>query len=492
MESYLFKKLPILELDKIKMNKDSSPNKIIILNSEKNKDLASTPSQNPSCISTSQEYQIESNKILKSINNKNNFMLFKNAFKDNNKEKIMQMLPKRYVNMKKAFSLEKKDLLTSENIFQSKMNPITSVTDKNNKIQNLKNINMKINNNFFRLFKSRKNNQNICKEKEEIFPIIKNYMPIETDQNIVRNKNSNNHYNLFTSQNEDMNLFYRDKLFNSLNKNKSQEKKIFVKIDNNNNYKNKINNDNNSHGIIQKNNNQKNVNNNNNNEVIPKIHSPKSNLKSLSNEKCLNKNNLRNLNIINSLKENKIPNFEDKIKSINKKNAKKKNKIKLGTSKGNILYINKDIKNNFKRKYTPNYDIKFSNNRLNTIQDKENNKFLFKKKIDLAEDEDIIGDSFKNELDIIISDVNNCKSEREKKMSNNRSKTIDNYKKKETIDKYEEDSFVSDEDDIKINIENYYDDSEEKNIPKEHEERINLIKKYTRPITSYGHGHVKN
>ena len=152
MESYLFKKLPILELDKIKINKDSSPNKII-LNSERNKDIATTPSQNPSCISTSQEYQIESNKILKLINNKNNFILFKNAFKDNNKEKIMQMLPKKYVNIKKAFSLEKKELLTSENIFQSKMNPIINITDKNNKFQNINNLNNKINNNFFRLFK---------------------------------------------------------------------------------------------------------------------------------------------------------------------------------------------------------------------------------------------------------------------------------------------------------------------------------------------------
>ena len=114
-------------------------------------------------------------------------------------------------------------------------------------------------------------------------------------------------------------------------------------------------------------------------------------------------------------------------------------------------------------------------------------KYYLKKKIDLAEDDDIIGDSFRNELNIIISDVNNCKSEREKKLFNNKSKTIDNYKKKETINKFEKESFESDEEDIKINIENYYDDSEEKNIPKEHEERINLIKKYTRPITSYGH-----
>ena len=45
-------------------------------------------------------------------------------------------------------------------------------------------------------------------------------------------------------------------------------------------------------------------------------------------------------------------------------------------------------------------------------------------------------------------------------------------------------------DDIKINLNlneiNYNDDSIEQNIPKEQEERINLIKKFNRPETSYG------
>ena len=42
-----------------------------------------------------------------------------------------------------------------------------------------------------------------------------------------------------------------------------------------------------------------------------------------------------------------------------------------------------------------------------------------------------------------------------------------------------------DDEEIKLNL-NYNDDSIEKNIPKEHEERINLIKNFNRPETSYG------
>ena len=59
MESYLYKKLPILEVNKIKENKESP--KVIILNSEKTKEI-------PLSITTNLENLSE---------NKNNYLLFK-------------------------------------------------------------------------------------------------------------------------------------------------------------------------------------------------------------------------------------------------------------------------------------------------------------------------------------------------------------------------------------------------------------------------------
>ena len=61
MESYKSKQLPYIETEKYIISKESP--KKILLNSEKIKDTNGTPSRVPSCISTSQEYQIENNVV---------------------------------------------------------------------------------------------------------------------------------------------------------------------------------------------------------------------------------------------------------------------------------------------------------------------------------------------------------------------------------------------------------------------------------------------
>lgn len=94
------------------------------------------------------------------------------------------------------------------------------------------------------------------------------------------------------------------------------------------------------------------------------------------------------------------------------------------------------------------------------------------KKIEKVDD-NVIGDSFREELNIIISDVNNCN----KYVQNNEIK-INDKKVDDSVEDYVED--------VKLNLNYNNDESMEKNIPKEHEERIKLIKKYNRPETSYG------
>ena len=86
-----------------------------------------------------------------------------------------------------------------------------------------------------------------------------------------------------------------------------------------------------------------------------------------------------------------------------------------------------------------------------------------------------IGDSFRDELNIIISDVNNCKKDN---LANNFN---DEYK----INDFKKDDSLESDEEIKLNL-NYNDDSIEKNIPKEQEEIINKLKQFNRPETSYG------
>ena len=186
--------------------------------------------------------------------------------------------------------------------------------------------------------------------------------------------------------------------------------------------------------------------------------------------------------------------FEDKISSINTKKTKSKNKIKFDITKVNNLFSNKEsaeIKDNFKRKNTPNYYIKFNNNKSKTIENKSNNKVnnkqLSKKKIETIEDD--ICDSFREELNIIITDVNNCNSNNER-VTSLRNKKTENKKDEKKEQNNDENISVESIEDINICINNYDDESEEKNIPKEEIERINLIKKFNRPKTSYNH--VKN
>lgn len=439
MESYLFKKLPILDKDKIKINKEAS-NKM------------------PSYITFKEDNQKEKNILLKSIEAKN-----KNSIKDKSKDKLLQMKQFEYnKNINPTFSLDKKEIIYKEKL--------VTLTISENQKNTLNEVNQDTN--FFRGFKIKKKKaNNLYKNKEEIFPLISNYTPIETEPNaILRNKN-------ILKNGESTN--FNTKLFNYSNK--SHEKNLSkgdsfnklpksIKYNSNNNYYN------------------------NNNDVIYSINS-KSNLKSYSNDKSLNKNKNGRNNIIEKyINDNKLATFEDKISSINTKKTKSKNKIKFDITKVNNLFSNKEsaeIKDNFKRKNTPNYYIKFNNNKSKTIENKSNNKVnnkqLSKKKIETIEDD--ICDSFREELNIIITDVNNCNSNNER-VTSLRNKKTENKKDEKKEQNNDENISVESIEDINICINNYDDESEEKNIPKEEIERINLIKKFNRPKTSYNH--VKN
>jgi len=439
MESYLFKKLPILDKDKIKINKEAS-NKM------------------PSYITFKEDNQKEKNILLKSIEAKN-----KNSIKDKSKDKLLQMKQFEYnKNINPTFSLDKKEIIYKEKL--------VTLTISENQKNTLNEVNQDTN--FFRGFKIKKKKaNNLYKNKEEIFPLISNYTPIETEPNVIlRNKN-------ILKNGESTN--FNTKLFNYSNK--SHEKNLSkgdsfnklpksIKYNSNNNYYN------------------------NNNDVIYSINS-KSNLKSYSNDKSLNKNKNGRNNIIEKyINDNKLATFEDKISSINTKKTKSKNKIKFDITKVNNLFSNKEsaeIKDNFKRKNTPNYYIKFNNNKSKTFENKSNNKVnnkqLSKKKIETIEDD--ICDSFREELNIIITDVNNCNSNNER-VTSLRNKKTENKKDEKKEQNNDENISVESIEDINICINNYDDESEEKNIPKEEIERINLIKKFNRPKTSYNH--VKN
>ena len=443
MESYSFKKLPFLDKDKVKINKEVS-NKM------------------PSYNIFKEDHQTEKNILLKSIEVKNNNASYKNSVKDKSKDKVIQM--KQYEfnkNIKPAFSLDKKELNYKEKL-------VTLRISENQK-NTLNEANQDTN--FFRGFKIKKKKaNNLYKNKEDIFPLISNYTPIETDQNkILRNKN--------LLKNGDSTKF-NTILFNYSNK--SHEKNL-SKGDSSNKLPKSIN--------FNSNNNYY----NNNNDVKYSINS-KSNIKSYSNEKPLNKNkNGRNNVIEKYINDNKLATFEDKISSINTKKTKSKNKIKFDITKVNNLFSNKEsneIKDNFKRKNTPNYYIKF-NNKSKTIENKSNNKInnikVSKKKIETIEDD--ICDSFREELNIIITDVNNCNSNNER-VSSLRNKKTENQNDEKKEHNNDENISVESIEDINICINNYDDESEEKNIPKEEIERINLIKKFNRPKTSYNH--VKN
>ena len=481
-------------------------NKKYLLNSEKIKENIYTPSRIPSCVSTSQEYQIETNKIPK-VNSsdkhnklKGNFIIFKDY---NNINSVSTKKVSNKNNVKKALSVDK---IGKNN---AKVNDNNIKNDKNNKnfneknnvkkemneiVQNFIDNNLQNNKNFnfFRLFKMKRKNQNY-NEKEIFPPLYVNSKPVETEQNAI-DKNENKYINLLTKQNEDNIGHYRDTLINSVNKKTIKDNKIFVKIDE---HFNKLKKDKSpkmikkDYGIIKniKSNNINNlINISANGKNINKINNDiisKQNCKSLPHEKFINyKNTIEKSPLNNNNENNKSHKNEEKIKYIN--NIKKKNrlKIKLNTPNSNNIYINKEefnLKNKKKinRKNTPNIFINNNNNIINTIDinNNINNKINFEfdkkiknKKIETVDD-NILGDSFRDELNIIISDVNNCKKD-------NNIMTKENH----------QDYSIECADDIKINLNdiNYNDDSIEKNIPKEQEERINLIKKFNRPETSYG------
>ena len=247
MKSYKSRQLPYIETEKNIITKESP--KKFLLNSEKIKEPTITPSRVPSCISTSQEYQIESNKLPKSKSSqkqnqsKNNYIIFKGRL-DNKKEFGNVKTPKESKNyVKNTISLDKivknnlndnsnvksekksfieKNLNKKENV-KNEMNEIVQNYIDNN-LQNSKNCN------FFRLFKMKRKNQNVY--KEEIFPpLFANSPPLETEHN-ANDKNKNDKYiNLLTKQNDDNVVHYRDALINSLNKKKLKENRIFIKID---------------------------------------------------------------------------------------------------------------------------------------------------------------------------------------------------------------------------------------------------------------------
>ena len=527
MKSYKSRKLPYIEIEKNVIQRESP--KKILLNSEKIKDTNATSSRVPSCLSTSQEYQIENNKFQKSKSSKkqnqlkNDFIIFKNYFNNSGKSNDIQKKSKdNKNNVKKTLSVDK---IGKNNIIISENNSTKSFIEKNlYKRENVKNeINEIIQNfvennlqnskncNFFRLFKMKRKNQNTNKENENLFPpLYANYPPLETEQNIKdKNKSGKKYINLLTKQNDENNIHYRDALINSVNKNKLKENKIFIKIDE---HFNKLKNDN-SPKIIKKGfqgviknikTNNLNINLNNNNKNIDNLINISSNSKNKRNnidmkDEITSKSNFksitvekgpeevkyyRELNHITNVKAHyKTPSCEEKIKNLYYKKNRNRIKVKLSTPISNNIYANKEEfeilkKNeraNFNRKKTPNINI--NNNLINNNHSKRN-KISFgndinkikNKKIEKVDD-NIIGDSFREELNIIISDVNNCNKE------------IKN--EKEIKDKKGDYSIEDGLDDIKLNL-NYNDDSIEKNIPKEHEERIKLIKKYNRPETSYG------
>ena len=486
-------------------------NKKYLLNSEKLKENIYTPSRIPSCISTSQEYQMEAHKLPnanssdKHNKSKVNFVIFKDY---NNKNAVStKKIKNNKNNVKKALSVDKigkNNAKLNENIIKNdknnkNVNEINNVKKEMNEIvQNFIDNNLQNNKNFnfFRLFKMKRKNQNY-NEKEIFPPLYGNFKPVETEQNAI-DKNENKYINLLTKQNEDNMIHYRDTLINSVNKKRIKDNKIFIKIDE---HFSKIKKDkspkmikkdfqgiikniksNNINNLINISANSKNINKINN-DIISK-----QNCKSLPHEKFINyKNTIEKspLNINNE--NNKSHKNEEKLKYLY--NIKKKNrlKIKLNTPISNNIYVNKEefnLKNKKKiyRKNTPNIFINNNNNIINTIDINNNkiNKINFEfdkkiknKKIETVED-NILGDSFRDELNIIISDVNNCKKD------NNKMITKENH----------QDYSIECVDDIKINLNlneiNYNDDSIEQNIPKEQEERINLIKKFNRPETSYG------
>ena len=474
MESYLYKKLPILEINRIKANIESP--KRILLNPEKFKEI-------PLSITSNLENQRENNK--KSFQNKNNYSLFKKSFKIRNKDNLNIIEVKSIEfnsNKKEAFSLDKKDFFNNENML--KINKKINLIEKKS-IENYKNTvneERQDNNDLFRLFKIGKTKKILYKNKEKAFPIIINSSPQKTDEYSIKSYSNNKNINILTPENKKIPNYFKGNIFNSLNKKKLQEKNKLNKFEKKYNKSN-----NNKTPIFIKRYNQ-NLSNNNNEMKNPTIIQSK-NVRSLSNEKCVSKKYNNNKNFITpyNISRNQIKNFEEKINLIIGKTSNKKLKLKMVEPSDNNLYSYKDnyeLKTCFKKINNPN------NNNNNIINYKENNiqnnlnNNLINNKIDSIEEDDIFGDSFKNELNIIIGDVNNNKSDKKKEL-NLKSKLIDNYKNEK--EESEEKNSIESCEDININLDNINDESEEKNIPKEQEEKINIIKRYTRPITSYGH-----
>jgi len=155
MDFYLSKKLPNLDPDKIKMNKEP------LLKEDKNKNMALSPTKISSYRNNNYENKTEGNKVLKSIQNNHNYLLFKNALNDKNKEKLIKLKQIEH----KAFSLDKKEIINNIKKFQFhelKSNELTDIENnskKENEIKELKKDNIKLNNNFFRLFKNKKKSQ---------------------------------------------------------------------------------------------------------------------------------------------------------------------------------------------------------------------------------------------------------------------------------------------------------------------------------------------
>ena len=290
-------------------------------------------------------------------------------------------------------------------------------------------------------------------------------------------------------------MINHQKCFNKLKNDKSPKmlKKGFqgvIKNIKSNNLNNSKNNKNNINNLINISANSKNIKSNND---IKEDNITKSNYKSITTEKNTdNEKYSKELNIITNTKSYyKTPGSEEKIKNLY---LKKKNRIKIKistpltdniyTNKKGFEILKKNERANVNRKKTPNiiinnitYTLKIKNQDNKNIKKQQINfendvNKIKNKKIEKVDD-NVIGDSFREELNIIISDVNNCN----KYVQNNEIK-INDKKVDDSVEDYVED--------VKLNLNYNNDESMEKNIPKEHEERIKLIKKYNRPETSYG------
>ena len=141
MDFYISKKLPNVDPDKLKLNKE------LLLKENRNKNLALSPPKISSYRNHNYENKTEGNVVLKSIHNKHNYLLFKNSLNEKNKEKLIRLKKADH----KAFSLDKKEIINNIKKFKfhelksNELNDIENNSKKEIEIKELKKDNNKLN-----------------------------------------------------------------------------------------------------------------------------------------------------------------------------------------------------------------------------------------------------------------------------------------------------------------------------------------------------------